>query len=127
WADALGGWQGVRVHAVPVATSRRRGVAWAEGPCGRSPQLSGQQERGAARAAGADGPQDPPGRATHRAGPAVRRLDGFPLPSGPILPGLTGVGSPWAALAWPQPPALAWPRQAAAQPQLPMPARPPRA
>jgi hypothetical protein len=125
WTGVLGGRQGLLAQVVRGAAPHRRAVAWAGRPWDRAPQTSGRQEQRGARDADADGPQDRPGRAAYRAGPAVRRLGGFQLaresiplglaaarrwaaPAGPRRP--ESVGLAWATPAWPRPTASLWPR-----------------
>jgi hypothetical protein len=123
WAGALGERLGLRVHAVPVVASRRCGVAWAGRPWERALETSGRQERRGAMDDAAGVRQDRPGRAAHRVGPAVRRLDGFPAVLGSIPPEPVarrlGAAPPWPRgprSAGPRRPVLAGPwRQARAE------------
>jgi hypothetical protein len=133
WAGALGERLGLRVHAVPVVASRRRGVAWAGRPWKWALETSGRQERRGAMDDAAGVRQDRPGRAAHRVGRAVRGLDGFPGVPGLVPPELVarrlGAAPPWprgpgsagpwrqarAGLVeltpvWPRSALLAWPR-----------------
>ena len=99
WAGLLGGRQGPRAQVAPSVAPRRRAVAWAARPWDRAPQVCGRQERRGARDGDADGPQDRPGRAAYRAGPAVRGLGGFVPTRESIPPGPAATGRRWAVAA----------------------------